>query len=1062
MFKLAINNGIILTIGILIVCLFGILAMFRVPVQMIPDLDARTVSVKTTWPGASPQDIEKEILIDQENYLRSIPNLARMTSKAETGRATVELEFPHGTQINEVLLRVNNALTQVPGYPENVDEPRIVTSSFSDNAFMFFRIQPLQGNPEKIDLMMMYDYINKVIRPEIERVPGVSQVDLWGGAERQVRIYVDPARLAQRNISINDIRNRIRIRNRDVSGGDIDSGKRRYLLRTIGSFESIRDIEDMVIAYQNGALIRLRDVGHVELGHAEIRVRSFANGRPNITLGVRRQVGANVIEIMDGVMAKVEELDRSALRPRGMQIELTSEDVQYVRDAISVVRQNLAIGAGLVTLVLFLFLRSTAATLIGAAGIPVCTISAFLGLLIMGRTLNVISLAGIAFAIGMTLDNSIVVLENIYRHLGMGKSRYQAALDGVSEVWSAVLASTLTTVFVFLPVIFVTQEAGQLYSDIAIAISASVLVSMVVAVTIVPAACSRFLSIRSGPANRSLLNRWEQSLENRVMSLLKRLLERTGRRVAFIAGSFLLTVAIIVLAMPKAEYLPEGEESKTFSFMYAPPGYNLSEMVENLEVLHDYFLPHLNQDPELYHQGKSEVPALRFVVSYVRPNMILMIVETRDPDDIHDLIDRLSEKFSEFPGMISFSSRGSIFASNLGGTRSINLDISGSDLASLFATAQTVYQRVNQVFDKPQVRPDPPTLTMGQPMVEIHPDWDRAAEMGFKSDQLGYAIWALSDGAFVDEFYLEDDKVDMFLFSTEGTVRSPRDLEHLLLYSAESGIVPLGSVASIRETVSTEVLRRVDGRRTITLSIVPPRSVPLETALQEVNTNVIDTLYKSGAVDRSIKMKISGASDRLNATREALSMNFLIAVLISYLLMVAIFSHWGYPLVIMTTVPLGIGGGIAGLWLFNLFGEYLHVFGLRDIHQPFDMITMLGFLVLIGTVVNNPILIVEQSLNNLQVAGTSAIDAVLESTRTRLRPIIMSSTTTILGLSPLVFLPGPGTELYRGLGTIILAGILFSTVITLTYLPVMLSLILQFTPRWTGTGRFSVFRRESP
>lgn len=1049
MFKLAIENGVVLSVTVLIICLFGILAVFRVPVQMIPDLDARTVSVRTSWPGASPQDIEKEIVVEQERYLRSIPNLKRMTSNSNTSEARVELEFPYGIDINEILIRVNNALAQVPSYPENVDQPRIVTSSFSDNPFMFFRIQPRDGNPGNVDMGQMYDYIDNHIRTEIERVPGVSQVDLWGGSKRQIKIYVDPSKLAERRISIAEFRDAIRARNRDISGGDVDSGKRRYLLRTIGRFENLADIEDMVIARRSNALVRLRDVGYAELDQFEVRVKSFANGNPNITLGVRRQVGANVIDVMDRVITKVAEVEQTLLAPKGLKIELTSEDAQYVKDAVAVVRQNLIIGALLATLVLYLFLRSVPATLIGAVGIPICTIAAFLGLLVMGRTVNVISLAGVAFAIGMTLDNSIVVLENIYKNVTAGKPSFQAALDGVKEVWTAILASTLTTVFVFVPVIFVTQEAGQLYSDIAIAISASIVMSMLVAVTLVPTACSRFLKPdRSGSAlTEGRLLSWGRAFGQSIMVFVEWMMEGITRRLVLVAAVSAVTAGIILQLTPKAEYLPEGEEAKTFSFMFAPPGYNLREMSGILDRMHDYFLPYLEDDPSRFDRGESEVPALRFVVSYARANSILMIIETKDSDHIDALISVLTEKFGEQPGMISFSSRGSIFASNLGGTRSINLDISGPELAPLFETGFKVFRKTKEIFDRPQVRPQPSSLTMGQPLLEIRPDWDRASELGFTTRELGYAVWALSDGAFVDEFFLGDEKIDIFLFSTSGTVKRPQDIQHLLLYSGDGGMVPLSTVANIRETVNTETIRRVDGKRAVTLSIIPPREIPLETAVETVERDIIQGLRDAGEVPSTVKMQISGASDRLKATRDALSGNFLIAVLISYLLMVAIFSHWGYPLVIMATVPLGISGGIIGLWLLNAIGAHLDFFGMATIHQPFDVITMLGFLVLIGTVVNNPILIVERTLKNLSEHRMEAVEAVIDATRSRLRPIIMSSVTTVLGLSPLVFLPGAGTELYRGLGTIVLFGILSSTIITLTFLPALLSMLLQFRSR---------------
>jgi multidrug efflux pump subunit AcrB len=1015
MFQFVIKNGVIVTVTILIICLFGILAIFRVPIQMIPDLDVRAISIYTQWPGATPQDVEKEIIIEQEEYLRSIPGLERLISTAETGSAKIELEFAHHSNINELLIRVNNALSQVASYPENVDQPRIITSSISSNSFMYFRVQPLPGNPMNVEMAVMHDFIHDHITPRLERIPGVSQADTWGGSERQIRIYVDPAKLAERHISVAQLKQAIRQRNQDVSGGDLDSVKRRYLLRTTGRFKSLA------------------------LDRFETRVKSFAQGRPNITIGIRREIGANVIDIMDAMMAKVDELNQTLLKKQGLRMELTSEDVQYVKRAVSVVQQNLLLGALLASAVLFLFLRSFSATLLGACGIPVCTIAAFIGLLLMERTINVISLAGVAFSIGMTLDNSIVVLENIYRHQHLGKTRFQAALDGVTEVWPAVLASTLTTVFVFIPIVYITQEAGQLYSDIAIAIAASIIVSMLVAITVIPSACSRYLSTEISQGKS-----WGTNSGKSIITFIDWLLQSFSRRLVTMALILLVTSGIILALMPKAEYLPEGEEAKTFSFMFAPPGYNLDEVMSIVEPMHDDLVPYLQDNPERYSQGESPVPALKFIVTYARPKSILFIIETKDRRHIDDLIKVLSEKFSQVPGMVSFSSRGSIFASNLGGTRSINLDISGPELAPLFETGFKVFNRAKQVFEKPQVRPQPSNLTLGQPLLEIHPDWERAAELGFTAEDLGYLIWAFSDGAYVDEFFLGDDKIDMFLYSSQGVIDSPEDLTELVLYAPSGNIVTLGSVANIVETVNTETIRRVDGERTVTLSIIPPRDIPLEQAVEIVKQQIIDKMERSGQLPPGLSIRISGASDRLQATRRVLLDNFMVAIIISYLIMVAVFKHWGYPLIIITTVPLGISGGIAGLWLFNWIGGQLDGVGLANIHQPLDMLTMLGFLILIGTVVNNPILLVEQARKNIVEHGMEPIQGIIDSIRLRLRPILMSSATTILGLSPLVFMPGEGTELYRGIGVIVLFGILFSTLITLVFIPLVLSFIFQW------------------
>ncbi|HKK16080.1 MAG TPA: efflux RND transporter permease subunit, partial [Gammaproteobacteria bacterium] len=442
MFEAAIRRGTLLTIGILIICIFGVIAALRVPVQMIPDLEVRIISVRTFWPGATPQDVEKEILIEQEEYLRNIPGLERMTSEASTSYASIELEFPFGVDINEALIRVNNALSQVSSYPENVDEPRIYTTSFSSNSFMYFRVAPLPGNPKGLDMDFMQDFIDDNVRTRMERVSGVSEVSVRGGAERQIQILVDPESLAERGITLTQLRNIIRLRNTDISGGDIDSGKRRYLLRTVGRFKDLEQLEQLVLKREGDAIVRLKDVANVKLDHFEISSESFINGNPVIFISVRREIGSNVIAIKNALVPVTQQISKEVLEPAGMHMELTTDDVRYVDASVKNVWQNLAIGAVLATMVMFLFLRSVPATLVGVIGIPICTIASFIGLLVAGRTVNVISLAGIAFAIGMTLDNTIVVLESIERERRKGgMSRLQASVSGVKKVWTAVLAS---------------------------------------------------------------------------------------------------------------------------------------------------------------------------------------------------------------------------------------------------------------------------------------------------------------------------------------------------------------------------------------------------------------------------------------------------------------------------------------------------------------------------------------------------------------------------------------------------------------------------------------------
>ncbi len=804
-FESLVRRGTLVAVAVLILSVLGLVSALRIPVQMIPDLDVRTVSVRTIWPGATPQDVEREILIEQEEYLRNLPSLQRIESTATSGRAEIELEFPFGTDVTEALIRVNNALSQVASYPENVDQPRIFASSFSSNAFMFFRVEPLAGNPRGLDMDMMRDFVDDHVRVRMETVPGVSQVLVWGGAERQVRVLLDPARLAERGLGVADVRAALRSRNRDVSGGEVESGKRRFLLRTVGRFERVEDLERLVLARSGDAVVRLGQVAEVELDHFELRDRTTVNGAPGLGLAVRRELGSNVIDIKDAMMAEMDAINREVLGPAGMALSLTADDVRYVRSSIANVWTNLAIGAALATGVMFLFLRSVRATAIGVVGIPICTIAAFLGLLLAGRTVNVISLAGVAFAIGMTLDNSIVVLESIELERRRGLDRFRAAVRGVKEVWPAVLASTLTTVLVFVPIVFIQEEAGQLYSDIAIAVSASILASMAVAITVIPTASAR---LAFGGAGESSSRSGDSRLRQSILAAIAWPLETPARRAAAIFGTVAASGAVFWLLTPAAEYLPEGEEPKTFATLSAPPGYNLAAMSAVADEVEAYLLPFVGADPEAYERGEAPVPALRYVNLRVNAQQLRIVSEPVDPVHIRDVMDAIEAKYGEYAGMRPFVSRGSIITSNDAGTRSIDLDISGPRLEAVYEVARAIYARSQEVFGNPRIQTRPPTLSLAQPLIEVRPDWDRAAELGLSAEELGLTVAALTDGAFVDEFFFADDKVDIFLYSQAGTDARADGLGSLLIQTRGAAIPLASGGTTLRVTVRPPFTRR--------------------------------------------------------------------------------------------------------------------------------------------------------------------------------------------------------------------------------------------------------------
>jgi multidrug efflux pump subunit AcrB len=483
--------------------------------------------------------------------------------------------------------------------------------------------------------------------------------------------------------------------------------------------------------------------------------------------------------------------------------------------------------------------------------------------------------------------------------------------------------------------------------------------------------------------------------------------------------------------------------------MSAPPGYNLATMEEIGTKIEQYLLPHVAADGASFDSGASPVPPMRYVSLRVGTDRVRVITEPARTRDVDDLMRAITDKMREYPGMRAFAARGSIISSNNGGTRSINLDIAGPELSDIYQVARLAEDRAREVLEAPRIQSQPSSLSLAQPLIRIIPRWERASELGLSAQALGFTVSALTDGSYVDEFFLGDDKIDIFLYSADGLNADLDQLAQAPLYSATGEVVQLGAVVRFEETVDTAAIRRVGGRRTVTLNVIPPRDIALESGVALIRQEVVQYLRARGDIPSNIDIQISGAADQLDATRNSLFANYLVALFIVYLLMVAIFRHWGYPLLIITSIPLGIAGGIAGLAILNGVGALLPHIGLAEVVQPFDMISMLGFLILMGTVVNNPILVVYQAVDNYR-QNPQAVAAVSQALRDRLRPIIMTTITTICGLAPLVLIPGAGTELYRGVGAIVLFGILGAMLVTLTLLPALTVITLEWQAKLAG------------
>ncbi len=1082
--ELFIRNPVKVAVGVLLVALFGTIAFLRMPMQLTPEVQTPTISIETLWPGASPQEVEREIVQPQEEQLKAVVGLTKLSSESSDSRASVSLEFVVGTNMDSALLKVNARLQQVRDYPEDAQEPVISTSSSSGSPIAWFILGPLVPEraevqdfadahpgtatalapviraasmglrlarlrraveqdaslrpllPPEQDITKLRRLTEDLIEARFERVPGVSNSDVLGGRIDELQVIVDPARLAARRLTIADVRRALRARNQDTSGGDFWEGKRRYVVRTLGQFTSEEDVASTVLTEQNGVPVYLRDVAEVRLGFKKPSgtVRSF--GETSIAVNCQRETGANVLDVMDGLRAAVDELNDGALKKRGLSLKQVYDETEYIYSSIGLVNQSIVIGGILTIIVLLVFLRSVRSTLVIALAIPTSLIGSFLVLGLLGRSLNVISLAGLAFAVGMLVDNAVVVLENIYRHYQNGEPPMTAAVKGTQEVWGAVIASTLTTLAVFVPVLFVEEEAGQLFRDIALAISAAVALSLVVSVTVISTATSRILGEHSADKQKArklslgpidAFGRWGVAAVVGANAWLQKSAVRGVALVLLLVGGAVFGSWAM---LPKVEYLPTGNRNLVFGILLPPPGYNMDELVGLGETIEERLRPYWDVDRDAADLAQLDYPAISDFFYVATGRSVFLGLRAIDPLRAADLVPLIQRTAGDLPGTFAIAKQSSLFEQGLSAGRTIDVEITGPDLRVLVGLGGRIMGMVPGVVPGAQAFPKP-SLDLSNPEMHVLPEWEKAAQLGFSASELGYAVNALVDGAYATDYYVDGDEIDLTIMGRAEYIRGGHDLDDLPLATPMGDLVPLRAIARTELSSGPEQINHRERERTIAIQISPPAEMAIEDAMERIRAQIIAVIRADGALPDGYSINLAGTADKLEATWTALRFNILLALLITYLLMAALFESWVYPLVVILSVPLGAVGGFAGLALLNQFTL-----------QPLDVLTMLGFVILIGTVVNNAILIVHQSLQHMQHEGMDPDAAIQASIGSRMRPIFMTTLTTVFGLLPLVVSPGAGSELYRGLGAVVLGGLTVSTIFTLFLVPTLFHLTL--------------------
>lgn len=1014
---------------IIIVLLFGLISLKRLPFQLSPTVIEPEIKVTTTWRGATPYEIEREIIEEQENTLKGLPNLEEMESESMNGMGTVTLRFKVGTNVEEVLTRVSNKLNEVPSYPNDVDKPVVNASGASTSPVVWIILKTMDSNPRHVETYRTF--FEEEVRQHLERVKGVSDLFIGAGTEQEMHVVVKPDRLAALGLTVYDLISNLQNENINISAGTLEVGRQKYRIRTKAEFNSAEDIRNVVLRSDGQKRVLLRDVADVDFGYAKPNGVVLHNGTGGMAVGIRPEPGTNILEMTDKLEETVKWLNETKLKPNKLYFHWLYDQRFYIGGAIKLIKQNIVFGGLLAVAVLMLFLRSLRATAVVALAIPISIVGTFTVLDIMGRNLNVISLAGIAFAVGMLVDNAIVVIENIDRHRKTGKSAYDAALDGTKEVWGAVLASTVTTVAVFLPIVFIHEEAGQLFRDIAIAVVTAVSLSLFVSVSVIPMFSNKFFGVASSKKlhSKSILVSSGNWLAEQIMNLVSMAIRNWKTRLTTICLLTGLAFFTVWALLPKMEYLPQGNRNFVLSILAPPPGLSNQELLEIGNYFTEIARPHLGKDV-------NGMPGIADMFYIGREGFNIVGALSTHWDRAGELRPLFNRMIYSIPGMYGVSLQPGIFSRRIGTGRSVELDISGDDLELIVAAATRLFEKIRDDIDGTQVRPVP-SIELSYPEAQIIPDRERLKTNGMTSRELGLALDVLMDGTYVGDFKQEGKKkIDLIIKSADAGIATPEDLYHSLLSTPKGQMVPVSSLARLEHTAGMTQIRHLERKRTVTLQITPPDDMALQEALEIIEQEIIPAVRAEGLF-KELEVGISGAADKLIETRNVLQWNFVLAALIAYLLMASLFSNFIYPLIIMLTIPLAGAGGFIGLKLLNIF----------LVQQPMDVLTMLGFVILIGVVVNNAILIVHQALNNFHNRGMTHHDAVLDSTRSRLRPIYMSATTSIFGMMPLVLVQGAGSEMYRGLGSVLLGGLAVSTVCTVFVIPAILMFVIPMEKR---------------
>lgn len=991
--------------AILIVVIAGIVSLSRLPIDLLPSIEVPVIVISTSYQGVGPQEMENLVTRPLESSVATVGNIEQIMSTSSEGQSIVVAQFAFGTDMNFAALEMREKIDLIKGLlPSDASDPMVLKIDPSAQPIIQFALSSSN------DLAESQNIAEDLIKPRLERLEGVASVEITGGYDNQIEINVKNEQMQGYGLTTDYLAQILRGENLNLPGGEVQKGNQKLTIRTVGEFKSLSEIENLIIPLPTGGRLHLNDIASIEIKNNELTTISKTNGENAINISVQKQSGTNTVQIANLVNAEIEKIQEEN---ENLNIQTLFDQSDYIKGSINSVSNSAILGAALAAIILLVFLKNIRSTFIIGTAIPVSIIGAFSLIYFAGITLNLMTLGGLALGVGMLVDNSIVVLENIYRYRQQGYSMTEAAHLGAKEVSMAITASTLTTVAVFLPIVFTEGITSIIFKELALTFSITLFASLIVALTFVPMLSSKFLKMEDDKKKKNKLiskvsNIFDGiygKIESSYRKLLGTALKHRFLTVLIALAIFIGTMASVSLV--GTEFLPATDEGQFMIDISAPIGSELEEIEAIMTKVEEQLIG---------------IPEIETVFSTVgnqsnRGSISCVLSKQKERDrSTQQVADEVRNKIFDIPGAEKTVNVSSVVSLGALGGEAVSINIKGDDIDMLKAIGDDIRNIISSIDG---VADSKSSMEEGIPEVQIQVDRTRASQYGLTAAQIANSVRGTVSGTKATQFKYEGDEIDVVISGDPITSQSINNLDQIMIPSPNGFNVPLGQVAEVVIDRGPVSISREGQVRMVTVS-----AQVMDRDLGSISTDIEEKL-KAYNIPAGYTYEIAGENKEMMEAFEELGLVLILAIILVYMILAAQFESLINPLIIMISVPLGVSGGVLGLVLTN---------------TTLSVPAFIGLIMLSGIVVNNAIVLIDYILT-LRSEGEERNDAILKAGPVRLRPVLMTALTTIFGLIPLAVASGEGSEIEAPLAITVIGGLLLSTVLTLVFIPIMYSLV---------------------